>query len=158
MKTARTTAIVAAVLLTALLVVGSARVDPLRAQPPDREGAGVAAATSPLLQYQGRLTDPGSGQAVSDGSYSMTFRLYTLVSGGTALWTETKDVAVQGGLFSTLLGDTAPLSQSLFNGQQLWLGIKVGADDEATPRQRILPVSYALSLVPGAVVQASPSL
>jgi hypothetical protein len=43
----------------------------------------------------------------------------------------------------------------------LWLGVKVGADPEASPRQPLLPVAYALGLVPGATIagsQSSPSL
>ena len=118
-------------------------------------GVGPQAVLTPLLQYQGRLSNPTTGEPVADGSYIMTFRLYDAASGGSTLWTETEDVSVQGGLFSTALGDTTALNQSLFNGQALWLGIKVDADVEATPRQQVLPVAYALSLVPGAVVEAS---
>jgi hypothetical protein len=121
---------------------------------PEQPGAVVAALT-PLLQYQGRLTSPSTGQPVADGVFAMSFRLYDVANGGTALWTETKNVQVAGGLFSTALGDTAPLTQSLFNGQALWLGVTVGADLEAIPRQTILPVAYALSLVPGAVISTA---
>ena len=115
-------------------------------------GVAPQAVLTPLLQYQGRLTDPGTGEPVADGNYTMTFRLYDAATGGSALWTETEDVSVQGGLFSTVLGDTTALDQALFNGQALWLGVKVMADAEATPRQQVLPVAYALSLVPGARV------
>ena len=118
---------------------------------------GPQAVLTPLLQYQGRLTDPGTGEAVADGVYSISFRLYNVESGGSWLWMETEDVSVQGGLFSTVLGDTTALDHSLFNGQALWLGVKVGADAEATPRQQVLPVAYALGLVPGAVVEANSS-
>jgi len=123
-----------------------------------QEEGGVApqAVLTPLLQYQGRLSNPTTGEPVADGDYTMTFRLYDVDSGGSPLWTETEDVSVQGGLFSTVLGDgITPLDQALFNGQALWLGVKVGADAEATPRQQVMPVAYALSLVPGAVVEAS---
>ena len=82
-------------------------------------------------------------------------RLYTAPSGGAALWTEARDVAVRDGLFSTVLGDVTPLDQSVFNGQTLWLGVKVGSDEEARPRQQLLPVAYALSLVPGATIQGN---
>jgi hypothetical protein len=109
------------------------------------------------LQYQGRLNDPATGEPVTDGSYSMTFRLYDSELGITALWTETKDVAVQDGVFSTALGDTTELDPGLFNGQALWLGVEIGTDNEATPRQKILPVAYALSLVPGAQILTSSS-
>jgi hypothetical protein len=115
----------------------------------------AVSAVSPLLQYQGRLTDPGTGEPVADDTYSMVFSLYDVASGGSPLWTETKDVTVQGGLFSTALGDTTALDPGLFDGQALWLGIAVGADAEATPRQQVLPVAYALSLVPGATTAAS---
>jgi hypothetical protein len=119
------------------------------------QNASVAGVTATLLQYQGRLADPASGAPVPDGSYTMVLRLYANASGGSPLWTEAKDVPVQGGLFSTVLGDTTPLSQELFDGRALWLGVKVGADPEAAPRQQILPVAYALSLVPGAVIDGN---
>ena len=122
-----------------------------------QEGTAVPEATPALLQYQGRLSDPGSGEPAADGTYTMVFRLYSAQSGGQALWTEAKDVPVQDGLFSTLLGDTTPLNKGLFSGQALWLGIKVGTDAEAEPRQQVLPVAYALSLVPGASIQANSS-
>jgi len=127
----------------------------LLADEPAARDIKAASAVSPLLQYQGRLSDPGTGAAVADGAYSMTFGLYDVASGGSPLWAETKDVDVQGGLFSTALGDTTTLDTSLFDGRALWLGIKVGADAEATPRQQILPVAYALSLVPGATLATS---
>lgn len=112
---------------------------------------GPQAVVTPLLQYQGRLTNPNTGDPL-DGTYQMTFRLYDVAVGGTSLWAEAKTVQPHGGLFSVVLGDATPLSQSLFNGRALWLGITVGSDAETMPRQQILPVAYALSLVPGAVV------
>lgn len=112
----------------------------------------VSAVTPVFLQYQGRLSDPATGEPLPDGSYTMVFRFYKVAEGGTAIWTETKDVPVAGGLYSTALGSTTPLDLGLFNGQALWLGVKVGTDEEAAPRQQVLPVAYALSLVPGASI------
>jgi hypothetical protein len=74
----------------------------------------------------------------------MAFKLYNTPSGGSALWNETKTISVTRGLFTTLLGNTTPLPQSAFNGQELFLGVAVGADPEATPRQRLAHVAYAL--------------
>lgn len=127
-------------------------------------GAGVSksmemvadGAVTPLLQYQGRLTNPTTGENVADGSYSMTFNLYNVDTGGTAWWSESESVTVHNGLFSTVLGDTVALDHALFNGQALWLGITVGGEDLG-PRQQVLPVAYALSLVPGAIVAANSS-
>jgi hypothetical protein len=127
------------------------------ATPPVQGGNGPEAsvAVAPLLQYQARLTNPSTGQSVADGSYSVVFSLYSAASGGSPVWTETKSVAVANGLFNTALGDATALSPALFNGQALWLGVKVGSDAESTPRQQILPTAYALSLRPGAVINDS---
>ena len=117
-------------------------------------GGGGPGPVYPMLQYQGRLTNPSTGQPVTDGTYAMTFNLYT-DSAGSVVWTETKNVSVANGQFSALIGDVTSLPQSLLNGQELWLGIKVGADAEMTPRQIILPVAYAMSLRPGAIISGS---
>lgn len=117
-----------------------------------QDGGGVSpqAVMTPLLQYQGRLTDPGGTPL--DGTYQISFRLYNVASGGSPLWTETEPVPVQGGLLNSVLGDSTPLSMELFDGQALWLAVQVEGDAEATPRQPVLPVAYAMSLVPGAVI------
>lgn len=96
-----------------------------------------------LLQYQARLTDPATGTPLQ-GLLSMTFRLYDDPDDGAVLWTESKDVEITGGLLNTLLGDTVAFPGDLFNGRELWLGIQAGADGEAHPRQRIVPVAYAV--------------
>jgi hypothetical protein len=101
-------------------------------------------AITPLLSYQGRLLDPATGAPKPNGTYTFVFRVYNVASGGSELWTETKDLNVSNGLFVTFLGDAAPLPITIFTGQNLWLGIKVGADAEATPRQRLAPVAYAM--------------
>jgi hypothetical protein len=125
-----------------------------------QEGSAVersaAAVTTPaMLQYQGRLSHPGTGEPVADGTYTMVLRLYDKPTGGKSLWMEAKDVPVQNGLFSTVLGDTKSLKRELFDGRALWLGIKVGSDPEAAPQQQVLPVAYALGLAPGAEIQAN---
>jgi hypothetical protein len=97
-----------------------------------------------VLQYQGRLLDPSTGSPKPDGIYQMILQLYNAESGGSVVWSETKDVTVQDGLFTTLLGDTTTLNLSDFNGQPLWLSVTVGADSEATPRLRVAHVAYAL--------------
>jgi hypothetical protein len=143
------------VLLGAAFVLAQYRYVAGAQQKPEVGQPSLSTTTPILLQYQGRLTDPGTGDPVPDGSYTMVLRLYGEPSGGTPLWAEAKDVPVQDGLFSTVLGETTPLSQDLFKGAALWLAVKVGADEEAMPRQQVLPVAYALSLLPGATVQAN---
>ena len=96
------------------------------------------------INYQGMLTDSGGNPL--DGTYEMTFSLYEVPSGGTALDTDTNSVEVENGLFNTEID----FNQWYFDGRALWLGITVGTDSEMTPRQELRPVPYALSLVPGA--------
>lgn len=102
------------------------------------------AAHAITLNYQARLVDPSTGQPKSDGSYQISFRLYDVKTGGSPLWSETKDISVTGGLLHTLLGEMTPLNPAHFDGRELWLALKVGADEEATPRGRVAHVAYAI--------------
>lgn len=105
---------------------------------------GEANAGSSVIAYQGRLLDPTTGQPKPDGAYTLVFNLYNVETGGVALWTETKNVATNKGLFTALLGDTTAFPPEHFNGQALYLGVAVGGDPEATPRQRVASVAYAI--------------
>ncbi len=103
---------------------------------------------TPLIGYQGRLVING---VLADGEFSMTFRLFTTETGGTAEWEETKIVYISDGLFQTALGDTSPLDASHSSlANNLWLEIAVGGT--TLPRQRLLGAPYALTLAPGAVI------
>lgn len=109
-----------------------------------RSGQAEVTAGTRVFSYQGRLLNPVTGVPQPDGAYNMTFSIYTVESGGAAIWTETESVPVSKGLFVTLLGDTSPFNLADFTGQNLWLGLAVGTDPEATPRQRLAAVAYAL--------------
>ena len=91
------------------------------------------------INYQGYLTDP-QGTAI-DGSASMVFSIYSQVSGGTALWTETQTVAFTDGVFSVNLGNASSIDLPF--DTQYYLGIAVGTDSEMTPRQALSSVGYA---------------
>jgi len=98
-------------------------------------------AITPLLNFQGHLTD-SEGNALT-GTYSITFSIYDVSTGGTALWVEIHtSVSVDDGLFSVVLGSINSLNLT-FN-KDYWLGIKVGSDTEMTPRQRITSAGYAI--------------
>jgi hypothetical protein len=98
-----------------------------------------ASAIPQQIAYQGYLTD--SGGVPHNGTISMTFRIYSVSSGGAALWTETQDVTVNQGVYSVNLGEVAPLSLAF--DVPYYLGITVGADGEMTPRQALTSVGYA---------------
>lgn len=101
-------------------------------------------AVSQVLSYQGRLLDPATGAPQPDSVYQITFSLYNVEASGTALWTEEKSITTSDGFFATLLGDITPLILSDFDGQELFLGIKVNEDPEAIPRQRLAHSAYAM--------------
>ncbi len=94
------------------------------------------------MSYQGVLTD-GAGTAVPDGNYDLTFRLYTVASGGSAFWTETQNVSVSGGIFNVILGSVTPLTDA-FDGQY-YLGISVNGGGELSPRRPLTSSPYSLN-------------
>ncbi len=94
-----------------------------------------------LLNFQGRLNTPADTN-VSDGVYTVRFRIYDDSTIGNVLWEETGPVQVTGGIFNALLGSTTPVHDSVFILPNRWLGIKVNFDPEMTPRQRLSSVGY----------------
>jgi hypothetical protein len=95
-----------------------------------------------LIDFQGSLVD-NDGVPVT-GTPTIQFALYSANTGGAAIWSETKQVVLQDGVYSTQLGDLTALTDDIWENAQLWLGIKVDADEEMTPRVRIVAVPYAI--------------
>jgi hypothetical protein len=112
----------------------------------------VAAVVDDVVQVQGRLTD-ASGNPLN-ANVSLVASIYDVSVGGTARCSDTDTVSVANGLF-TMAMDFC--TASVFNGDQLWLGIKAGTDPEMTPRQAIYAVPYAWALRPGAIVKGADS-
>ncbi len=107
------------------------------------ESARVYAASSSTLNFQARLMS-SNGALVNDGTYSIQFKLYDAVSGGTNEWTETQTVTVKNGYFSANLGVVTPFSGSIDWSQEKWLTMNVNGDGEMTPRIKLTAVPYAL--------------
>lgn len=106
----------------------------------------AAAGILPQINFQGKVVNRTAGTNITDGSYSFTFSLYSVSSGGTAIWTETKSVTVTNGIFQTMLGDTTTLPGPVdFNTDNLYLGINFNSDGEMTPRVRLAAVPYAFN-------------
>jgi hypothetical protein len=92
-----------------------------------------------------RISVPGSlksaeGDLVSDGRYTIIFRLYESRIGGSAIWEETAEVTVSGGLYNHLLGSVNALTPALFD-QTLYLGIQLG-QFEQSPRTELTYAPY----------------
>jgi len=106
-------------------------------------------ATDKRITYQGMLLD-ASGQPLN-GTFYMVFSIYDSQSSTTPLWTQefnpatNTGVTVTNGLFTALLavGKDGTAENLLFKGDNRFLGVRVGGDPEATPRQPLLYVPYA---------------
>jgi hypothetical protein len=136
MKSRKIFVTLAAVAILALLAAGG-----VLAFPP--KGPNPQGGAPMLISYQGRLTDPTTGQPVADGNYSITFRIYTTQTDGSPIWSETQTVSVSGGLFNVLLGSVNPLSATVFSGTDRWLEVVVEGQT-LSPRQRIASVAYSI--------------
>jgi hypothetical protein len=133
-----TTLLVLPVVLPALLVTAAAL-----AQVPQ------------TLSYQGVLTNDG-GTAVPDGDYGITFHIYDVAEGGTALWTEAKVVTVVKATFNTILGTTEALDLPF--DKPYWLGIQVEGNPELIPRTQLTASAYTMNVADGKVVKSLNSL
>ena len=95
-----------------------------------------------IFDYQGRLFMGDS--PVADAQHSITFSLYVSPIGGTPLWSSTKQVTTNSGLFSVKLGDETSIPESVFrNYQTLYVSMNFNGQ-ELTPRLQITSVAYAI--------------
>jgi len=110
-----------------------------------------------LMNYQGLLTDQ-NGIPLLNVNRSVDFTIYDGPGGGAVIkWgPETHSVTTDGsGRFNEILGQgvpPVPITDAFFSGDERWLGIKVAADPELSPRTRITTSAYAhrISTVDGA--------
>lgn len=92
------------------------------------------------LNYQGTLALGST--AVPDGNYNVTVRLYTVSSGGSAVWTEAQLVSTRNGVFNAILGKIVALPASFET--PYWMSLQVGTDPELSPRLEMTGVSYSM--------------
>lgn len=100
--------ILASIVVLVSLIFAAGSEGAIQAQgevPNSPQGAEIQADITPLIGYQGRLSINGTP---AQGPITMTFKLFTTSSGGTAEWEETKVVTVSNGLFQTALGTSNP--------------------------------------------------
>ncbi len=135
----------------------------------------IATATNPTtMSFQGKVVN-ANGTNVTDGTYSFVFKLYTVSSAGSAIWTETQSsVTVAAGVFQVNLGSVCPFfTANACNGStpidfnadpNLYLGITFNSDPagEMTPRVQLQSVPFAFNadriggLTVSQLVQLSP--
>jgi hypothetical protein len=114
-----------------MLALLASRSQSLRAQP----------IVPPYLTFQGFLSDTaGVGLSATE---NIRFALYEDSVSGGHVWMETQSVEIEDGLFSVYLGSQTALPDSIFDTPELYLGVKVGDDDEMTPRHLIGSAGFA---------------
>ena len=93
-----------------------------------------------LLSYQGFLT-VGNAGPVSDGQYTVNFRLFGEEEGGSEFWSETHLVNISDGLVSAVLGSKGfPIESVPMNSY-----LEIEIDDKVlSPRQQITSVLYSV--------------
>ena len=91
------------------------------------------------LSFAGRLSTT-SGPV--DGAASVTFKIFAVSTGGTALWEETHAVAADDGLVFAELGATTAFGET-FAGDDAFLELTVNGE-LLSPRVKLLAVPYAL--------------
>jgi hypothetical protein len=105
--------------------------------------AGAEAAVPETITHQGRLFD-AKGLPVS-ATLKVVFTIYDGAdAAASVIWSEELDLAFEDGYFSARLGATTPLDTKVFDGSVRYLGIRVGADPEMTPRAAVGSVPYAV--------------
>jgi hypothetical protein len=114
------------------------------------------ASIAKLVNFQGKLTKASDGTNVTDGSYSMQFKIYDAPTGGSLLWTETWDgtsgttkVNLTNGVFSVKLGSFNSLAGVDFTTGSLYLTVNVNItgsyDGEMLPRKQLLSAAFAFN-------------
>jgi microcystin-dependent protein len=95
------------------------------------------------IGFEGYLAE-SDGSPIADGTYSITFAVYDVPTGGTPLWSEThSSVEVFNGLYAVELGAVS-FGANTFDGNR-WIGVTVGSEAEITPRTKVSAVPFALN-------------
>lgn len=115
----------------------------------------TAAATSSTINFQARLENAG-GSIAADGTYNVEFKLYSALTGGSALWTEdylvasSTGISVSNGYLTANLGSQTAFPSTIDWSQQLYLTMNIGGtsstpswDGEMSPRLLVTSVPYA---------------
>lgn len=105
----------------------------------------ASAVNLPLrIPFQGKLINPVDNSP-RNGNLVITFRIYDVPTGGSALYTEPMTVAVNNGVFAVQIGTSALLNTNLFSHASAYLGVTVTGDSEMLPRQPLTMSAYAFT-------------
>ena len=116
------------------------------------------AAPANTINFQARL-ETSAGSIAADGNYNVRFKLYSVNTGGTALWTESylvnnsTSIRTANGYVTANLGINTAFPSGINWGQQLYLTMEIGGtgttatwDGEMSPRLALTSVPSAFAL------------
>jgi len=103
----------------------------------------VHAEVPKLINFEGKLTEK-DGTPIS-GTKTITFRIYDSADTKRPIWVETRDVTIDNGFYSILLGSVEPFPSSMKFDTKYWLSVQVSGEDEMSPRYEIGAVPYAIN-------------
>jgi N-acetylneuraminic acid mutarotase len=100
-----------------------------------------------LINFQGSLA--GSDGVPVEGTLSINFSIYKVVTEGEPIWKESQELIVSNGMFSVQLGSIDPFPQDLFDNDDLFLEIQVLSVDSGdwetlAPRMRLTSTAFAM--------------
>ncbi len=94
------------------------------------------------INYQGKLTN-ADGELI-DGPNNMSFTLFTQLTEGGSVWTEShSNVQVANGLFNVLMGSTSDMTTVFQENDALYLEVRIGTET-LSPRHEMASVGYAI--------------
>jgi hypothetical protein len=97
------------------------------------------------VNFQGFLTDENN-QAVEDGTYSMTFSLWTGTDENSSkLWSETQAVSVSQGIYSVALGSSNAFPNTLTFADEYYLGLQIAGCDYLRINGNFIPLTTTWS-------------
>ncbi|MFN2203586.1 MAG: hypothetical protein ACK2UO_20485 [Caldilineaceae bacterium] len=138
-------------LIGSAIVAGVLAASGVQAQEPQlsQDGPAPAVVASPdatrkFINYQGQLFNPATGGGtINNGTYTFVFSLYRDENGSNRLWSEQQTLTTnRDGTFNALLGSVNELTDSIFTGEEIFLGVAINGQ-EARPLQIISYVPYA---------------
>jgi hypothetical protein len=83
------------------------------------------------------------GAVINDGATDVEFKLYTVSSGGTSIWTESHSVAAKNGYIQASLGSITPFPGTIDWSQEHWITLNIEGDGEMNPRMKMTAVPYS---------------
>ena len=143
------------VLIARPLFASRGESSPAHIQAADVASPDTVMAVAPLFNYQGELRN-ASGSPITNSSLPMTFRLFPTPSGGSACWTENRNVNVQNGQFNVVLGQVTTIPSSCVSGNT-YLELVINGET-LSPREMLTAVAVAVkanTLVAGARTDGS---